>query len=273
MKLSIVVSAQPASFSALTYQGELETAVAKLHALGYDGVELAVRDPELLSLEMIDGLLKKYQLVVPAIGTGQAFGEEGLSFTSSEKDIRDKAIQRIVSQVRLATHLNAVVIIGLIRGKEIGTSGREQAAAWFTEAMTECAAVTPSVKFAIEPINRYECEMINTVESGLRFLDNLKIDHVGLLLDTFHMNIEDPSICESIVQAKDRLFHFHLADSNRWFPGAGHINFRQIIEKLVDIGYPGFLSAEILPEPDSDTAARKTMETMGPLIHEFIHKG
>ena len=262
MKLSIVLSTQPASFSALAYKGKLEENIRKIKGLGYDGVELAVRDPELLNLEDIDNLLKTTGLTVPAIGTGQAFGEEGLSFTHPEKAVRKKAVERIVSQVHLAEHLNAVVIIGLIRGKEIGVAGRERAEAWFAEALTECASVHRKVRLAIEPINRYECELLQTVESGLRFLDRLKFDNVGLLLDTFHMNIEEPSIEESIIQAKDRLFHFHVADSNRWHPGAGHIDFGTIVETLDSVGYAGFLSAEILPEPDPDTAARKTIVTM-----------
>ena len=74
-------------------------------------------------------------------------------------------------------------------------------------------------------------------------------------------------ISESIQMANDRLFHFHIADSNRWYPGAGHIDFKKIIDTLDQIGYQGFLSAEILPLPDADTAAEKTIEYM-----QSIHK-
>ena len=115
---------------------------------------------------------------------------------------------------------------------------------------------------AIEPINRYETGLINTVASGLRLVDTIGLDNVGLLLDTFHMNIEEPSMIESMVAAGERLFHFHVADSNRWYPGAGHIDFNAIFSTLNSVGYQGFVSAEILPLPDPDTAAMKTVEYM-----------
>ena len=259
MKLSIVVSAQPASFSALAYQGQLEENILKVKQLGYDGVELAVRDPKLLSFERLDRCLRESSLPVPAIGTGQAFGEEGLSFIHSDQKIRRQAVDRIVTQIDLAGHLRAIVIIGLILGKGISEIGLDQAEAWLFDALTECTVANKDVKFAIEPINRYETDFINTVESGLRFLDRLRLDSVGLLLDTFHMNIEEPSILDSISLAKDRIFHVHVADSNRWHPGAGHIDFEGIVNRLDKIGYQGFLSAEILPEPDPDTASRNTI--------------
>ncbi|GAH90583.1 unnamed protein product, partial [marine sediment metagenome] len=79
---------------------------------------------------------------------------------------------------------------------------------------------------------------------------------MGMLIDTFHMNIEEVSIYESIIKAKDYITHVHLADNNRWAPGSGHLNFAQVIEVLEKINYKGYLSAEILPLPDADRAAR-----------------
>ena len=262
MKLSIVLSTQPASFNAVAYKGRIKDNLEKIKNLGYDGAELAVRDPALLDISNIIALLNEVKLAVPAIGTGQAYGEENLSFTDAKFDVRSGAIDRILSQIELARRFNAVVIIGLIRGKSQAGVSREQAESWLIHALRECASHDESVKIVVEPINRYETDLINTVESGLHFLDKLAKDNVGLLLDTFHMNIEEPSILDSIVTAKDRLFHFHVADSNRWYPGAGHINFQEIFDVLNKINYQGFVSAEIIPNPDPDTAAEKTMETL-----------
>jgi len=83
---------------------------------------------------------------------------------------------------------------------------------------------------------------------------------MGMLIDTFHMNIEEVSIYESIIKAKDYITHVHLADSNRWAPGSGHLDFAKIIKTLEEINYKGYLSAEILPLPDADRAARLTVE-------------
>lgn len=264
MKLSIVLSTQPASFSALAYKGELATNITKIAGLGYDGVELAVRDPALLNVTHIQEAVSENQLVVPAIGTGQAYGEEGLSFTSPDAEVRKRAIERIKAQVELAAHFGAVVILGLIRGRVQDGVTASTAHDWLVEALKECAdfAAHSNVKLAMEPINRYETDLIQTVSEGLALIERVGSEQFGLLLDTFHMNIEEPSIENSIRAAADRIFHFHVADSNRWYPGAGHIDFRHVVTVLHDVGYDGFLSAEILPEPNPDTCAQESIRHM-----------
>lgn len=264
MKLSIVLSTQPASFSALAYKGEMENNIAEIARLGYDGVELAVRDPALLDKNALRQLLSEHKLQVPAIGTGQAYGEEGLSFTHPDFKIREQAITRIKSQIDFAAELDAVVIIGLVRGKADGSAGHSKSYGWLVAALAECAAhaATKQTQLVLEPINRYETDLINTVDAGLKLIDDVKSDSFGLLLDTFHMNIEEPSIEASIRAAGERIFHFHVADSNRWYPGAGHLDFRRIISVLRETGYAGFVSAEILPRPDSATCARETIRNL-----------
>ena len=268
MKLSIVLSTEQASFSALAYKGRLEANMAKMAAQGYDGVELAVRDPALIDTEKLTGTLRELKLDVPAIGTGQAYGDEGLSFTDPDAKIRAKAIDRIKAQVELGAQWDAKVIIGLIRGKICSEADSGQTLDWLVEALRQCASFAQrhNVKLALEPINRYETDLINTVGEGLELIENVGADNFGLLLDTFHMNIEEPSIEDSIRRAGDRIFHFHVADSNRWYPGAGHIDFGRVVDTLREIGYTGYLSSEILPMPDSDTCAERTIATMRPFI-------
>ena len=268
MKLAIVLSTQPASFSALAYKGELETNLEKIARLGYDGVELAVREPARLDVPHVSVVLARLGLEVPAIGTGQAYGEEGLSFTHPEASVRDQAVARIQAHVDLAASLDALVILGLIRGKVEAGVSREQALVWLREALHACCAYAAprGVRFAMEPINRYETDLVNTVEEGLQLIEEVGADNLGLLLDTFHMNIEEPAIEASIRRAGPRIFHFHVADSNRWYPGAGHLDFPALIHALRDTGYHGYVSAEILPHPDPDTCAAKTIETMRPLL-------
>jgi sugar phosphate isomerase/epimerase len=165
----------------------------------------------------------------------------------------------------LAAHLKAMVIIGLVRGKKESEVGAETAERWLVDALCECASVDDNVRFAIEPINRYETNLVNTVQSGLQLLENIGRKNVGLLLDTFHMNIEEASMTESIRASREHLFHFHVADSNRWHPGAGHVDFRSVLDTLHEIGYSGFVSAEILPLPDSDLAAKRAIEYLRAL--------
>ncbi|OVE80257.1 hypothetical protein BVY01_00550 [bacterium I07] len=265
MRTSIVASTQPASFSAVAYKGELEQSLQTIAGLGYDGVELAVRDPNLLDIEDLTCLIKKNQLKVPAIGTGQAFGEEGLCLSHDDMTIRQNSIKRLLSHIDLASRFDAVVIVGLIRGQSC-PAGKTAAESRIVEGLQACADHNAGVRLVIEPINRYETEFINTVESGLVFLDKVNRNNVGLLLDTFHMNIEEPSMERSLKLAGNKVFHVHLADSNRWYPGAGHIDFRSIFQTLSDMDYNDYVSAEIMPLPDAQTAAEKTMETLSSLL-------
>jgi sugar phosphate isomerase/epimerase len=268
MKLSIVLSTQPAKFQAATFKGDLETNLAQIASLGYDGVELAIRDPKLIDLDLLDGLVRKYGLSVPAIGTGQAWGEEGLSFTDPDPEVRSAAIERIKSHIPLAAHFGAVIIIGLIRGIVKPGIDHAQAMDWLVEALRECSAAAHprSIRLALEPINRYETTLINNVVEGLDLIERVGADNFGLLLDTFHMNIEEADIEASIRACGERIFHFHVADSNRWHPGAGHLDFASLLKALYDTGYEGWVSGEFLPQPDAKAAAREGITHLHRLL-------
>jgi sugar phosphate isomerase/epimerase len=259
VKLSIVLSTHAAAFQAVAFKGDFAANVAKIARWGYDGVELAVRDPELVDADELSRVVGSHGLVAPAIGTGQAWGEEGLSFTSDDPEIRAAAIERIVSHIPLAERLGAIVILGLIRGVTPEGQTHDQSMAYLVHAIRRCAAAakgTP-VRFALEPLNRYETDLIHTVGDGLELVEKVGADNFGLLLDTFHMNIEEADIRASIRACGDRIFHFHVADSNRWYPGAGHLDFGSILEELEATGYQGFVSGEFMPLPDADTAAER----------------
>ena len=261
MKLSLVLSTHQAQFEAVALKGDLAANIAKIAAWGYDGVELAVRDPSLVDGEELSRVVQAHGLDVPALGTGQAWGEEGLSFTSADPDTRAAAIARIQSHIPLAAQLDAIIIIGLIRGITPAGQTHTESMAYFAEAMYACASAAQSegVKLAIEPLNRYETDLLHTTAEGLAFLDEVGLDNAGLLLDTFHMNIEEPSIHESIRRCGNRIFHFHIADSNRWYPGAGHLDFGAILGTLEATDYRGYVSGEFLPLPDADTAAARSI--------------
>jgi sugar phosphate isomerase/epimerase len=259
MKLSIVLSTQTAQFQAVAFKGDFEANVAKIAGWGYDGAELAIRDPNLIDGEALLVLLRRHGLEVPAIGTGQAWGEEGLSFTDPDPEVRAAAVQRVCDHVPFAARAGAVIIIGLLRGIVKPGVSHDQAYAWLVDALQRCsaAAATHGVRLALEPINRYETTLINNVEQGLALIERVGADNLGLLLDTFHMNIEEPVIEDSIRACGDRIFHFHVADSNRWYPGAGHLDFKSILDTLFATGYQSYVSGEFMPLPDADTSAQR----------------
>jgi sugar phosphate isomerase/epimerase len=265
MKLSIAVSEPDAKFSALALKGEFEETFRAASGAGFDGAELHIRNPALVDAGRVGKLLEDFSLVAPAIGTGRAFGEDGLCFSSPDEKIRREAVERIKSHIDFAEGFGALVIIGLIVGKNPVTPESER---WAAECLAECAgrAERRGIKLAVEPINRYETSFIITVDDCLRFLDKVGSPACGVLLDTFHMNIEEASIENSIRLAGSRAAHVHIADSNRRHPGAGHIDFRSVVDALSDIGYNGFLSAEIFPLPDPETAAVNTVEHMKKIL-------
>jgi sugar phosphate isomerase/epimerase len=269
MKLSVVLSTQSTQFQAVTFTGDLENSIARISGMGYDGVELHIRDPRSVRVEELEALLKRYRLAVSAIGTGQAWSEEGLSLTSADAQVRRAAIERVKSHVLLAARLKAVILLGLIRGTTTRGVSKEQSIDWLVQSLLECMApaVSEGVQLALEPLNRYETGLINTVEEDLDLLARVGSSNLGLLLDTFHMNIEEPSIDESIRLAKGRLFHFHVADSNRRYPGSGHLDFARLVQTLREIGYSGYVSGEFMPIPDAVTAAQRAIDHLRPLLH------
>ncbi len=96
-------------------------------------------------------------------------------------------------------------------------------------------------------------------------MERLGASNFGLLLDTFHMNIEEANIEDSIRHCQGRIFHFHVADSNRWYPGAGHLDFGSILDALKSTGYEGWVSGEFLPHPDAEFAAQQSISFLSHL--------
>jgi 5-keto-L-gluconate epimerase len=275
LRLAMAASTHPAQFEAIAYKGELEATVAELAGLGFDGVELAIRDPALVRAGELVDMIGRHGMAVPAIGTGQAYAEEGLCLTRADADVRRATRERLVSHFPLAARFDAVVIVGLIGMSTLDGQTLEQATDHLVDGLREaCAAAGQhGVRLALEPCNRYESALVRTVEAALEVVDRVAAENLGLLLDTFHMNIEEPSITGSIRDGGARIFHFHVADSNRWHPGGGHLDFAAILDELQATGYAGFVSGEFLPQPDARTAAERFRAHMASLDREPVGRG
>ena len=269
MKLSGIISCQPTIFKAVSFEKDPRRSIEFLKNIGYQGIELAIRDPKQIKIKEIKKISEDLLMPVIAIGTGQAYLEEGLSLSSLDKKLRKKSVERIKDHMVIASEFNAQVIIGLIRGtidKEKSSESRQV----FLESLKECDnfAKEKNVILAIEPINRYETNLINNLSEALCLIKEVKGEQLRVLLDTFHMNIEEKDLKESIKISKNFLSHFHVADSNRYAPGKGHINFSSIIDSLKEINYQGFVSPEVLPIPDFKKAARQSYNHIFSLINK-----
>lgn len=258
--VSLVPEAQGGPF---VFWEDLPSACAKASALGFAGIEIFPRSPEELNPKQLRNLLAEYKLKLAAMGTGAGWLVHRLKLTDANAEGRERARRFIEKIVDLAGSLGAPAIVGSMQGRAEGEVSREQAFGWLRESLEALGerAHALGVPLLIEPLNRYETNLIKSVADGLELLKPLKTRNVKLLVDLFHANIEEKSIADALRLAGPDLGHVHFADSNRQAIGFGHTEMEPIVEALLEIGYSGYVSAEILPLPDGDTAAKQTAES------------
>ncbi len=271
MKLAVVASTPevqvqiPVALLAGTFAERLQKAAQ----LGYDGIELMVVRPDELDADDIAAQISKHGLQIAAVASGGISFADKLTLLAIDPDTSRRAVERLHALIDIAAKLGApIVTIGGFRGRLVW--GGPTARAKLIEILRTAAerAKAHGLRLVLEPLNRYESDIVNTADEGLKLIEEIDHSQVGLLLDTFHMNIEEPSFHDSLrrVMEADRLWHVHLGDSNRLPPGQGHIDFASIVSTLRSIGYKGFLSAELWPRPDPDAAAAATVAHMRRLV-------
>ena len=262
-RTSMAISPTPADFAALLFAGEWPAAIETAVDLGYDAIEVSVRDPADPAVVACDDGLRRCGLELSAVATGQSFYSDGWSPTSDDPALRRQLDERMHRIIDLASPWGAMVVIGGVRGTLTGSDAEQavqyQRAVDAVRGFGEYAR-QQGVALVIEPINRYETNYINTIEDALAFISEVDLDNLGVLADTFHMNIEEADLAESLRSAGRRLRHVQFTDSNRLAAGRGHIDFAALAEVLREFDYDGYLSTETLPLPDSETAARLAID-------------
>jgi len=267
-KLAVAVTLEEARFNAVAKAKSLEEVATLVNRYGFDGIEISIIDPKTLDTTYVKKILAESGLEIPALSTGLNYIHLGLSLTSSNREKRELAVKRLLEFIDLAERLEAGVVIGLIRGCIEEGQSREEAYKLMIKGLRKICAYSEQkdVQLFFEPINRYETNLINTVEESLNVLEEVESPVLKLLLDTFHMNIEEPKIEESIRKASRKIGHVHVADSNRLAPGMGHLDFHAILTALKDAGYNGYLSAEVMIKPSLEKVLQTTGSTLKPLI-------
>jgi sugar phosphate isomerase/epimerase len=175
--------------------------------------------------------------------------------------------------IDLAADFGKIANIGRVRG-QIGNRPRQVVEDLFVAVARELCdyALPKGVTLILEPVNRYETDFINSVEEGIEVMKKIDRKNMMLMPDTFHMNIEDKQIGPVLAKNIDYIKYIHFADSNRLAPGEGNLNFQEIFDYLLEAKYDGWITAEILPDPDPDTAASQTASFLIPLIKEYNEK-
>ena len=257
LSFGVALSPRHTPYAPLLFSGQLSLGFRTAVEAGFQAVEISLRSTEEVKLEDLKGLLNQFGLSLAAIATGRSCVEDSLCLCDPDTKVRNHVVQRIKSIIQYAAHFETPIIIGGVRGRlegsDIEQSYQRQAT---VDAIRECVVYAKEyqVPILIEPINRYETNFINTAHDGLTLLDQISEPSAKLLLDTFHMNIEEVDISASIQSAGSRLGYVHFADNNRLAPGQGHIDFTQILQALTSINYNGTITVEILPLPDDATA-------------------
>lgn len=130
------------------------------------------------------------------------------------------------------------------------------------------------VKIALEPLCRYDTHLVNTSNQARKLVDLIDEENVGILLDTFHMNIEEKSMLDAISKAGDKLFHFHACENDRGTPGTGQINWNEVARGLDKVRYNGWISLEsFVPFDPAFSSAMRVWRPLAKDQDEIARKG
>lgn len=250
------------------FWNDLEHSMSRAAALGFDGIELFTASGHAVQPDTLKILLERYNLKLAAVGTGAGKVINGLTLTDQHIDIRKHAVAFIKEMMEFGGRFGAPAIIGSMQGNSLPGTENDHSMELLAEAMhtLDQHATSLGVKLIYEPLNRYETNLINTLEDGVSFIDKNNFKHIQLLADLFHMNIEEADLNGSIQKNAPFIGHVHFADSNRKPVGFGHTQMKGIADALIGSGYNGFVSAEAFPWPDPEQAAAQTIRS----FHQYF---
>jgi D-psicose/D-tagatose/L-ribulose 3-epimerase len=221
--------------------------VDKAHALGFRGLEIAVLGRDTFDVAAVGAALKRTG-VTPILST--AFPEER-DLIHPNADYHRNGQEFLRYCVDLAVTLGADRVIGPIcaapgRLWMASTAQKQQEFDLAVKNLKPVAAYAHDhgIRLALEVLNRYESAFINTAEDGLRLAEAVDSPAFGLLLDTFHMNIEEKSVAAAIRRAGPHLFHVHAIENDRGLPGSGQVDWVGLADGLREINYPGWIVIE-----------------------------
>lgn len=218
--------------------------ISRAAGLGFDLLTVQQDVPFLFSKadkQMLLDTAKRENLTFNYSG---GFGPD-MDICSDSAEVREKGIAHLQNLARLISEMQeGAEFAGAITGAFRDTlAGREKEHCW--ENSVNCmregmkAAEDRGILFSIEVLNRFEHFLVNTCEDALRYVDEVGSPNLKILLDTYHMNIEEDSLGDAIVKAGDKLGLFHIGENNRRPPGNGHIEWDEVVSALKQIDYQG----------------------------------
>jgi len=214
---------------------DLTSTAAFLSEAGFDGVELK-GDLQLYNPPEVNAILNDHNLVILSLTP------EDVDLPHPEATIREKGIDYYLRLLDFAAAVGAPLVschgaVGRIRA--LGKHEEEYQHLITGVQRIAIRAVELNLLIAMEVLNRYESHLLNTASQALEFVKEVESPNVGILLDAYHMNIEETDPAGAILDAGERLFLFHAADSNRQAVGRGHTDFLALTRALGRVGYTG----------------------------------
>ncbi|HHV64966.1 MAG TPA: sugar phosphate isomerase/epimerase [Peptococcaceae bacterium] len=270
MKLAYTVCTPETKGKYLAYRGEIAEVFSSLKEIGYDGVEAFVRDPRLIDQREFGRQLEKNQLELAVVGTGPIVSEDKLTFTSPDENSRREAILRAKASVDFAAAFGAQVNVGKLRGDIYKAGDPVLSRKLRDEAFKEVCdyALTKNVPITIEPQCRFAVDNLNTTQEAIAWVKEMKLPNLFIMMDVFHMNIEDKSQAASFIDGKELNIHVHFADNNRGIPGTGKIDFVDAVRVLKALGYNRYISMEVEQGQDCYRTAQRSFEYVNRLLQE-----
>ena len=251
----------------MSFWGDFKSNVETIKSIGYQGLELFVRDPQKMDVADVQAIIRESGLEVAAIGTNPAMSQDGLTLLHRDEDIRNQAVKRIMEMITFAAHWGAPVCIGKYRG-QLWQDQPEESMKILTEEIVRICdyGAENGVAIMIEPQNKYNINNLNTTGETVRWIKQNQIENIHILYDTYHGDLAETSVAAGILNAGDKLGFVHCSDINRLPPGAGRIHMADAFAVLAAKGYDGYISMEIEQKPDSKTAAELAYKTVSYVL-------
>lgn len=226
--------------------------------MGYDILEVAVEDKDLIDWAKLKQVVRDAGIKVTISG---AFGAER-DISSDNPRIREQGLQYIADCVRIAGDMGSPVFGGPVysavgKTRIVSAAQKQQEREWCLENLAKAGKIARDcgVTIGVEPLNRFETDMINTADQALSLVKEVGDPNVKIILDTFHCNIEEKNIPDTIRKVgKDLLCHIQGNESDRGTPGTGHLDWAGINEALIEIGYDGAIVIETFGAPSKELA-------------------
>ena len=216
-------------------------------SMGYDVLEVCIEDPALLSASAMNKAAIENGLAISICG---AFGPDR-DVSHESKEIREKGIEYLRQCIDFAAAVGSPNVSGPMysatgKTRMLSDAARKEQFDWAVESLRNVGeyAATKGVGLAIEPLNRFETDLINTIDQALDLCRAINLENVGLLLDTFHMNIEEKSIGDAIRRAGNFVRHIQVSENDRGTPGSGQVHWEEFYIALSDIDYTGWIVIE-----------------------------